>query len=129
MLPSDWRAEGGPKEFTMLIWPVTTREYLLVLPPARWERVQQNVAAQSLADEGAAEVGRWIARSAFETTQDRFGRLHIPEAAAQVVGIEDEAVLVGNIDKFELWQPARFKAALARPEAQWVADKLKTMMI
>ena len=38
----------------------------------------------------------------------KVGRICIPEEMAKAVGITDEAVLVGLLDRFEIWSPERF---------------------
>jgi len=40
-------------------------------------------------------------------TLDKAGRVCLPEAMAAAAGIKDEAILVGLLDRFEIWNPAR----------------------
>ena len=102
----------------VIVWPVTTREYLLVLPPSRWEVLARNLQGLSLTDERAALVERLIGSSTSMGSLDKYGRLPLPEDAAKAMGIENEAMLVGRMNKFEVWSPARFAATLANPDAQ-----------
>jgi MraZ protein len=129
ILPVEWRGEDAPKDFKVIVWPVTTRDYLLVLPPARWEMIQRNLEGLSLADEQAAMVERLISSSTSLGSVDRYGRLGLPEEAAKKLGIEKEAMLVGRLNKFEVWSPSRFAEALARPTDQLIADALKSIKL
>jgi MraZ protein len=113
----------------LLLWPVTTREYLLVLPPSRWDVIQENLENLSLTDDQAAMVERLISSSTFMRSVDSYGRLPLPEEAARSVGIESEAMLVGRLNKFEVWNPSRFAATLANPDAQLIANALKSIKI
>jgi MraZ protein len=108
---------------------VTSREYLLVLPPARWEVLQKNLEGLSLTDEQAATVERLIGSSTSIRSMDSYGRLPLPEDAAKNLGIEGEAMLIGRMNKFEVWSPARYAAMLGNPDAQRIADALKSIKI
>ncbi|MDH7501885.1 MAG: division/cell wall cluster transcriptional repressor MraZ, partial [Verrucomicrobiota bacterium] len=43
---------------------------------------------------------------------DNAGRLALPEHMVSRAGIADEVVLVGRLDKFELWEPKRYAQVL-----------------
>jgi MraZ protein len=129
ILPVDWRPDHSAKDFMVLLWPVTTREYLLVLPPSRWEVIQRNLEGLSLTDDQAAVVERLISSSTFMRSVDSYGRLPLPEEAAKTLGIESEAMLVGRLNKFEVWNPSRFAATLANPDVQLIATALKAIKI
>ena len=128
ILPAEWRGAGSPTEFVVILWPLTGHEYLLVLPPARWEVLQRNLESLSLTDEQAALVERLLGSSSSLRSLDRYGRLPLPEEAAQGLGIENEAMLVGRMNKFEVWGPARYAATLT-PDAQRLAEALKSLKI
>ena len=129
ILPAEWRPDGSAREFMVMVWPVTTREYLLVLPPSRWEVLAKNLEGLSLTNEQAALVERLIGSSTFMKSVDNYGRLPLPEEEARGMGIEGEAMLVGRMNKFEVWSPARSTATLANPDAQVIADALTSMNI
>ena len=113
----------------VLVWPVTTRQYLLVLPPSRWEVIQRNLENLSLTDEQAAVVERLIGSSTFIKSVDSYGRLPLPEEVLTRIGIEREAVLVGRVSKFEIWSPARYAATQANTDAELVSNALKFVKI
>ena len=129
ILPAEWRPDGSTKEFMVIVWPLTTREYLLVLPPSRWEVLAKNLENLSLTDEQAALVERLIGSSTAMRSLDNYGRLPLPEDAAKGMGIESEAMLVGRMNKFEVWSPSRYAAARANPDPQLIADALKSIKI
>jgi division/cell wall cluster transcriptional repressor MraZ len=129
ILPVEWRPGGGRTDFMVMLWPVTTPEYLLVLPPSRWEVLQKNLEGLSLTDDQAATVERLIGANTSVRSMDSYGRLPLPEDAARKLGIETEAMLVGRMNKFEIWGPTRYAATLAKPDAQQIADALKSIKI
>jgi MraZ protein len=113
----------------VILWPLTGPEYLLVLPPSRWEVLQKNLEALSLTDEQAATVERLIGSSTSMRSMDSYGRLPLPEEEAKKLGIDAEATLIGRMNKFEIWGPSRYTAANANPGAPGIADALKTIKI
>ena len=44
---------------------------------------------------------------------DKSGRICLPEEMANAAGIKDEAVLVGLLDRFEIWNPERYQKVKA----------------
>lgn len=58
---------------------------------------------------------RWIKRYFLshmtEVSTDKQGRMQIPQLLRQKLGIEDEAVLVGNGDMVEIWTPQEWEAS------------------
>jgi MraZ protein len=129
ILPVEWRGEGSPRDLMVIVWPITSREYLLVLPPSRWEVLQKNLEELSLTDEQAATVERLIGSSTTMRSLDSYGRLPLPEDSAKNLGIESEAMLIGRMNKFEVWSPSRYSATLGNPDAQQIAEALKSIKI
>jgi MraZ protein len=48
-----------------------------------------------------------------QVTLDKAGRICVPEKMARDAGINDEAVLVGLLDRFEIWSPERYEKVKA----------------
>ena len=109
MVPSKWRPKSGKAELTILPWPIGQQQYLLVLPPTRWNVLLERLNEMSLSDEEAAVVERVIGGSSAHLKLDKVGRLCLPEDLANVAGIKQEAILVGRLNKFEIWSPDRFE--------------------
>jgi MraZ protein len=125
MLPPEWRPKGTSGEFSIHLWPLDTREYLLILPPARWAKMVENIGEASLTDRKAAVLQRLVGANSYTKSLDAYGRLPLPDPAARVAGLENEALLVGSGDKFEIWNPAKFAASLDQPETKRVLENLE----
>ena len=100
MVPSKWRPKSGKAELTILPWPIGQQQYLLVLPPTRWNVLLERLNEMSLSDEEAAVIERVIGGSSAHLKLDKVGRLCLPEDLAKVAGIKQEAILVGRLNKF-----------------------------
>ena len=56
---------------------------------------------------------RFIGSESVQVTLDKAGRICLPEKMATDAGISDEAVLVGLLDRFEIWSPERYERVKA----------------
>jgi DNA-binding transcriptional regulator/RsmH inhibitor MraZ len=129
LLPSEWRLEGSATEFMMLSWPLEGPTHLLVLPPQRFSLMRQNLAGLSLTNAAAALAERLISFNSFPRSLDAYGRLPLPEAAAKAVGIVGEAVLVGRLDKFEIWSPDGLRAVMEHPDTLKMLSTLSNLQL
>ena len=123
-LPGRWRSDE--KEFWVVPWPIGRRDCLMVVPAPRFQKALVALSGKSLADKSALAVQRVIGGTAQCLTLDKAGRLLIPESLTNAVGIKNDALFVGMMDKFELWDPKRHAAASVADE-QMAADAVKTM--
>jgi MraZ protein len=116
LIPSDWRSTPITS-FLVVAWPlVGPAEYLAVLPPNQAEKLRLSLDSVPLSDDAGTALARALAHRSYEIQLDDYGRLPIPEAAAQDAGIVDSVYLVGGFSRFELWNPDRFEASISRPE-------------
>jgi MraZ protein len=129
ILPPEWRSEGASTKLVVVKWPLVLPEYLLVLTDARWETLRQSLAGLPLSDDHAPLLERLISSRTSNRQIDSYGRLPLPEDPEKQLGIETEAILLGRIDKFEIWNPERLTKTLAKLDAQAVADALKAIKI
>jgi MraZ protein len=60
------------------------------------------------------------------TPVDKAGRICLPEEMARAAGIKDQAILVGLLDRFEIWNPNRYEAVKAS-DAVMATEAFKMM--
>jgi MraZ protein len=71
-------------------------------------------------------IKRLIGTGSEQVTLDKAGRICLPERMANAADIKKEAMLVGSLDRFEIWSPERYeKVQLA--DAVMAAEVLKLM--
>jgi MraZ protein len=114
-IPAKWRPVQPDVQFTLILWPKGTlpEACLLVLPPEEWHNLVQKLKAMPFADPKAEALRRLLGRKSDRVTLDKAGRICLPEHMARAVGIEKDAVLVGLLDRFEIWSPSRYETASA----------------
>ncbi|MGJ6981046.1 division/cell wall cluster transcriptional repressor MraZ [Aestuariimicrobium soli] len=59
---------------------------------------------------------RMLAASASDEVPDKQGRITIPPRLREYAGLDKELVLVGSIDRLEIWDPAAWEAYSAQNE-------------
>jgi MraZ protein len=114
-IPAKWRPAEPDVEFTLILWPNGGQPdaNLLVLPPSEMRALAEKIRAMSSADPKASALRRLIGSKSATVTLDKAGRICIPDSMAKAVGIENEAVLVGLVDRFEIWSPERYETVSA----------------
>mgnify|MGYP001554632283 CR=1 FL=1 len=119
-IPAKWRpsVEQPGFAFTLVLWPCGTTQgaCLLVLPPDEWVTLVQKVKELSFSDPKAETLRRNLGKNSDRVTLDKAGRICLPEHMAKAAAIESEAVLLGLLDRFQIWNPARYEAASAVDE-------------
>src|SRR4029077_17398390 len=81
---------------------------LRVLPPAQMASLMEEIATMPSSDPNKGVLKRFIGSESVQAPLDRTGRICIPEEMARTAGITDQAVLVGLLDRFEIWSPERY---------------------
>jgi MraZ protein len=113
-IPAKWRPEE-PEVLTLVVWPKGPwrQACLMVLPPQVWGELAQKLKGMSHLDPKEDALRRLIGGKSDRVMLDKVGRICLPDWMTQAVGIGKEAVLVGLVDRFQIWDPARFEAASA----------------
>jgi MraZ protein len=60
-------------------------------------------------DPSKVVLKRFIGSESVQAALDKGGRICIPEEMAKGAGIKDEAILVGLLDRFEIWNPENYE--------------------
>ncbi len=110
-LPSAFRREADGDRFVLLQWRAPA---LTLFPVESWTATQERLLAfRRNQPEGWGDVLA-ITSSAVEVSPDKQGRILIPAWLKDAAGLEEKVLLVGNIDRVELWHPEEFER-VARP--------------
>jgi MraZ protein len=109
-IPSKWRPAEEGVEFTVMVWPKhQAGTCLRVLPPDKLEKLVAEIEAMPNSDPRKDVLRRVVGGNSEQVTLDKAGRMCLPESMAAAAGIKDEALLVGMFERFEIWEPERYK--------------------
>lgn len=113
-LPASYRRDASDQPLVL----VQVHANALTLYPAEtWRGVEERLRELLRLQPSSRAYVLSVTANAVEVVPDKQGRILIPGRLLESVGIEDAALLVGVIDRVEIWDPARFDAEVAqRPE-------------
>ena len=103
----------GDRPATIVITADPSR-CLLVYPRIAWEPIQARLMALSSFNAEIRNLQRLIVGFADDVDVDGNGRILIPPALREYASLEHHVVLVGQGNKFELWDAAKWNDATAR---------------
>jgi len=107
-IPAKWRPSAEEFEFTIVLWPKPSEgPCLRVLPPNQMAALMKYLDEMPNSNPSKTVLKRVIGSESIQVTVDKAGRICLPEAMADAAGIKSEAVLVGLLDRFEIWSPDR----------------------
>lgn len=87
---------------------------LLLYPLAAWEPIEKQLMGLSSFDDRIRSLQRLIVGHADEVELDAAGRILIPPALRRYAGLDKRVVLVGQGQKLELWDEAKWQAQIAQ---------------
>ena len=109
-IPAKWRPDESGTELTLMLWPQhPAGTCLRVLPPAQMAKMKADIDALPNDNPKKGVLKRFIGSESVQVTLDKAGRICLPDGMARAAGIKDEAVLVGLLDRFEIWNLARYE--------------------
>jgi len=117
-MPAKWRPEESGTELTLVLWPKAIQgPCIRVLPPEKMDELMKEIEAMPRGDEKKGVLKRFIGRQSVQVTLDSAGRICIPEGMAKAAGIGNKAILVGLLDRFEIWSPERYAKVASADDA------------
>jgi len=87
---------------------------LLIYPQATWEPIQTQLMALSSFDDRIRSIQRLLVGHADDVELDAAGRILVPPALRRYAGLDRRVVLVGQGQKLELWDEAKWQAQIAQ---------------
>ncbi len=120
-LSAKWRSE-------LAAGVVITRgldKCLFIFPKPTYELIAHQIDAQGLALADVRAFARHLAAMAEMAEPDKQGRIIIPQNLREFAGLNGDAVVIGVINRLEVWNPATYKEHNLRIEsdADGVAER------
>lgn len=109
-IPAAWREADAEMTFTLFVWDKGGQPpCLLALPPEAMKVLRQKLDLLPFADLESEALLRLLGSQSAKVTVDKAGRICLPEQLAKAAGIGNEAVLVGMVSRFQIWNPERYE--------------------
>ena len=117
MLPPEYRealcagsADGADGESTGTFWLTAFYGRLVAYLPADWDAVTEQLSRIRIPSPKLSHFKTKVMGLAQELTPDPQGRIRIPQALMREAGLQKDVMLVGMLNKFEIWDQKRFDA-------------------
>jgi MraZ protein len=85
---------------------------LMVMTDAYFAQVYDRINSMNLADPTARLLRRLILSNAYPVEVDKVGRILVPGNLRQVIALNGEAIVAGQGDYFEVWNPTDWNAQM-----------------
>ena len=96
------------------------RDYcLLIYPLPDWEEIERKLVRLPALDRKARRLQRLMVGHATEVELDGHGRILLSKELREFAGLEKHTVLIGQGNKFELWDEERWNER----RDSWLADE------
>ncbi len=89
---------------------------LAVYPPSEWARLEEQLAALPTFSKPVKALTRLLASRAADCEIDVQGRVLLPTALREAAGLGRDAVVVGVLNRFEIWSPETWDGFLRESE-------------
>ena len=111
-LPAQFRKENPEQPLVLVhVFP----NALTLYPESSWAEVERRLREMMRLQPTARNYVLSVTSNAVEVVPDKQGRILVPQRLQDAVGISGPTLIVGAIDRIELWSPDRFAAAVAEP--------------
>lgn len=111
-----------PKKFRELAksWIVTRGldGCLFLFQPETFQASIENIANRSLTKKANRDLVRLMTNEATEITSDANGRVHLPEYLIEFAKLTKNVVIVGSLQRIEIWDQDRYHHYVAELENQ-----------
>lgn len=109
-LPAPFRREAVEARF-VLVQPYPPA--LALYPELEWMKVEERLGELKAKNPQARMYVLSVVANALEVVPDSQGRILIPQRLKEAAELDGQVLMVGAIDRIELWNPKRFEEAIA----------------
>jgi len=90
---------------------------LWLYPLPEWEKLEQTISKLPTLNKMAGNLRRFLIGNASESEMDSQGRLLLPEKLRKFASMDKKIILIGQLNKFEIWN----EDAWVAKESAWMA--------
>jgi MraZ protein len=118
-IPSRYRERLLSRAEGHLVATVDRDYCLLIYPLPDWEEIERKLVKLPALNKQARRLVRLMVGYATEIDMDGHGRILLSRELRDFAGLERQAMLIGQGNKFELWNDERWSAR----RDEWLADE------
>jgi MraZ protein len=113
-VPAAFRRGLAERTAAVVVTPLD--QCLAAYPPSEWSRLEDQLRALPAFSKPAKALTRLLTSRAIDCELDVQGRILLPASLRAAAGLDREALVIGVLNRFEVWSPDRWEAFLADSE-------------
>jgi MraZ protein len=107
-IPARFREALAAREQRTL-YLLESDDYLTAFPPHEWQQMEAKIRERGTLRPEVRVFLRNVYSGAVETEVDRSGRILIPQAFRETAGLTRDVMIVGTMNRFEIWSKERWE--------------------
>ena len=108
VIPNRYREQIAERAQGQLVVTVDRDQCLLLYPLPDWEQIERKLMSLPSLQAQARRLQRLMVGHATDLALDGHGRLLLPAELREFAGLERHAMLIGQGNRFELWDEKRW---------------------
>ena len=108
-IPAKMRAALSPDAQGTFTLTKGFEQCIYAYPQDNWKLKEAEYSALNINNRNARHLVRMILMWAEEVSLDGQGRISLPKPLSEYAGIGEKALIIGAMDRIELWDPAAFE--------------------
>lgn len=118
-IPSRYRERIVNRADGWLVATVDREHCLLIYPLPDWEEIERKLIRLPSLHPKSLRLKRLMLGHAMELEMDGQGRILLPRELREFAGLDKQAMLIGQGNKFELWDAERW----IKRRDEWLSDE------
>ncbi|MES9899069.1 MAG: division/cell wall cluster transcriptional repressor MraZ [Sedimenticola sp.] len=111
-IPTRYRDRLRERCASELVVTIDKDHCLLIYPLPEWQVIERKLMQLPSFNPSARNLQRLLVGNATEVEMDGQGRVLLPQNLREFAGLKKQAMLVGQANRFELWDEERWNAQL-----------------
>lgn len=120
-VPAKMRSALSPEALGTFTLTRGFEKCIYAYPLDEWRKKEEQYAELNTYRSEARHLVRMILMWAEEVALDKQGRISLPKPLAEYAGVDDKALVIGAMDRIEIWDPDNFASYLEEQPADYDA--------
>lgn len=120
-VPAKMRSALSPEALGTFTLTRGFEKCIYAYPLDEWRKKEEQYAELNTYRSEARHLVRMILMWAEEVALDKQGRISLPKPLSEYAGVDDRALVIGAMDRIEIWDPDTFASYLDQQPADYDA--------
>lgn len=123
-LPAKFRKAMNPEANDAVVVTRGFDNCLFVYPQDEWMKIENKLSDLSIFQQDNRRFVRVLIGNALDCVLDKQGRINIPQNLAEGVNIKKEVLILGILERIEIWDPGTYEASVEGFDFERTAENI-----